>query len=91
MKAKLTQEMILAGKPNCAGRCPLALLFKQEFPAAQTVNVDVHDGDRAVVEVWDGYKMYYPVFDSEMNLKLVEFINRFDDGRKVKPFFVEYD
>lgn len=86
MKVKLTQAMIDTGIKRDCGKCPLALMLFEAIPSAHRVEVDVMDnGTRPWAEVDDNEVIFS---DPE---KVAEFLVRFDNGKKVKPMFVEFD
>jgi hypothetical protein len=83
MKKKLTEELITKGVPEEACKCPLALLLKEAYPQSK-IWVDVAEG---VPDVYvDDHRVTFA--DPE---KIVEFITRFDNKKKVAPFFVEWE
>ncbi len=90
MKKKLTTEHIKQGKVKDACSCPIALLLKESMPGINRVEVDVD-------YLWktDTYEPHVVADNHLIRFKqpdkIVEFVQKFDKGKPVKPFFVEWD
>jgi hypothetical protein len=75
MEIKVTKKHILAGRPCYCKRCPIALALKDaKIHKANLIFV----GNR---RIWIGETPFY-----ELPKKAVNFIERFDAGKSVKPF-----
>lgn len=85
VKEKLTQEMIDSGERCNAYKCPIAQFFKYEFPNEHCF-ADVED-DGSCSHVYVGERRV--IFENDK--KIADFITRFDNGKDVKPFFIEYE
>ena len=88
MKKKLTNEHIEKGQrkePTC---CPIALLLKEAMPGIRHITVDVDTPDD---DPYPFVKADEHVVEFKHPDKIVAFIRKFDAGKKVEPFWVEWD
>lgn len=75
IEVDVKKEDIEKGRPNDSGRCPIALALGRMYECPCVV------GESAWITNEDGERMRL-----ELPNKAVAFVDRFDFGKKVKPF-----
>lgn len=75
MKIKVLQRHINAGEPGMGEHCPVAIAIKEQSKH-KFVNVK-------------GLEMYLGAWRAPSPDKVVQFVERFDNGESVKPFYFE--
>jgi hypothetical protein len=84
VKSKLTQEQIDRGIRESSGSCPIAQFFRDELGSSK-VDVDIDGGNQLRIVVGEHY------VHVEKPEKLIDFIIKYDNGKIVKPMFIEYE
>ena len=85
IKINVTQEDIDKGIQGSCVNCPTGLALQRTFPSSNYIHVDTVDIEYGINPESDEFKSV------ETPQEVIDFIDDFDNGKPVKPFFFELE